>query len=186
MKAIAALLLLLTYFAPSPANGDDQRSIQALQQTLRNHPAPDVEGQTRLDLLKIYQKHQNWAEAAKQLARLRQLAPQEPEYAYQLGIVYQKMSKAAFERMKEVDINSARVQQTLGEQYGIAGDQEKAVAAFRKAIAADPKLSGSHLAIAMIYAAQGNAEEARAEINRELEIAPESKLAKQALTMVVK
>jgi tetratricopeptide (TPR) repeat protein len=145
--------------------------------------SPDTEGQARLQLLRIYQKEQDWWEAARQLERLRELAPKDPEYAYQLGVAYQNMSKSAFERMKDLDSHSARVQQTLGEQYSIAGDQQKAIAAYRRAIEADPKLAGSHVALAMIYAQVGKPDEAKAEINRELEISPNSALARQIFQM---
>jgi len=67
----------------------------------------------------------------------------------------------------------------LGEQYGVAGEREESVRAFRQAIAADPKLAGSHLALAVIYAQLGKRTEALAEIDQELAIAPQSAAARQ-------
>jgi tetratricopeptide (TPR) repeat protein len=174
---------LLAAASAAEKAGRTEQATRQLQRILETQVTPDVEGQARLQLLRIYQKEQDWREAARQLERLRELAPQDAEYAYQLGAAYQRMSKSAFERMKELDPHSARVQQTFGEQYSVGGDQEKAIAAYRRAIEADPKLAGSHLALAMIYAQAGKADEAKAEISRELEISPNSAIAKQMLRM---
>ncbi len=110
---------------------------------------------------------------------MRRLAPNDPEYAYQLGAVYQNISKWAFNRMQEQAPQGARTQQMLGEQYSIAGEREKAIGAFHQAIAADPKLAGSHLALAMIYMQLGKRTDALAEIGQELAIAPQSAVARQ-------
>lgn len=67
----------------------------------------------------------------------------------------------------------------LGEQLSAAGDTEKAIAAFRRAVSADPKLSGPHLALSVVYLRMNKRDEALAEIDQELAIAPESAVAKQ-------
>lgn len=191
---ITTLVLSAALFAQSPANdlramldsaraaqraGNVQEARRKLEQILKGDAPADVAGQARLDLLRIHQRNGDWWEAAGQLRELRKLAPQEPEYAYQLGVAYQNLSRAAFDRMQAVAPKSARMQQLLGEQYTIAGEREKAITAFQQAIEADPKLAGSHLALAMIYAQGGKRAEALAEIDQELAIAPESAVAKQ-------
>jgi tetratricopeptide (TPR) repeat protein len=159
--------------------GDTPAAVRRFEKVLRSDPPADVAGQARLELLRIHQKSGDSWKAAEQLRELRKLAPGEPEYAYELGAVYQNLSKWAFERMQALAPQGARTEQMLGEQYSIAGEHEKAIAAFRRAIAADPKLAGSHLALAMIYVQLGKRADALAEIDRELAVASQSGVARQ-------
>lgn len=140
---------------------------------------PVLDEAARLKLLREYERRGEWFQAAEQLEALRKIAPKNTEYAYQLGAVYRSMSKWAFEAMRSQAPQSARVQQMMGEQYSIAGEADKAVTAFERAIAADPKLPGSHLALAVLYMRMDKKEQARAEIEKELAIAPDSAMAKQ-------
>jgi tetratricopeptide (TPR) repeat protein len=141
--------------------------------------APALDEAARLKLLRGYERRGEWFLAAEQLEALRKLSPKNPEYAYQLGVVYRSMSKWAFETMREQAPHSARVQQIMGEQYSIAGDSAKAIAAFEQAIAADPKLPGSHLALGVLYMRMNKKDDALAEIDNELVIAPDNAMAKQ-------
>jgi len=196
MRCVAAIWLLfagtLLAQAPSvsPASqlkaamataqaGKSDAAIKQFEAILRAAPPREVAGQAHLELARIYQQRGDWWNAATQWETLRKLAPDEPEYAYHLGLAYRYLSKWAFERMNAVAPQSARVQQLLGEQLAVMGKSERAVSAFERAIAAEPKLAGSHLAIAMIYLQSGKRDEALAEIDRELEIAPESVAAAQ-------
>ena len=154
-------------------------AIQQFDAILKTNPPLEIAGQAHLELARIYQSRGDWWEATSQWEALRKLAPSEPEYAYQLGLAYQHLSKWAFERMYAKAPNSARAQMKLGEELAAMGRQEKAIEAFENAIAADPKLQGPHLALAVIHLQAGKKDEALAEIDRELEIAPESVAAKQ-------
>lgn len=140
---------------------------------------PLMDVRKRLALVRQYEKNDDWWNVIEQLQQLRKLAPNEPEYAYQLGTAYKHMSKWAFDRMQTVAPQSARVQLMLGEQYSVAGEHDKAESAFLKAIAADPKLEGSHLALAIVYLQTGKRDQALSETNKELAVAPESAVAKQ-------
>jgi tetratricopeptide (TPR) repeat protein len=164
--------------------GRTQSAIKQFHDILRATPAPEIAGQARLELVRIHQRRGEWWESAEQLRELRKLAPQEAEYAYQLGLAYQNLSKWAFERMRTIAPSSARTGQILAEQYSVRGEIDKAVAAYNNAIAADPKLAGSHLALAILYLRAGKREDAKIEIDRELEIAPESAMAKQVLNAI--
>lgn len=191
----AAILLLAQLAASQAAETDSRRLLQAAmadekagrtdaavaryQAIVRNTSDAGIVGQARLELVRIYERRGDWWEAAGQLENLRKLAPGDAEYCYQLGIVYRNLSKSAFEHMRSVAPRSARVEQLLGEQYAAAGDSEKAAAAYQRAIAADPKLEGSHLALAVIYFRDRKRDQALAEIDKELEIAPQSALARQ-------
>src|SRR5258708_1406668 len=107
-----------------------------LNRLLANHPRPETEATIRRRLLRIYQMHAQWIPAAAQLEQLRKLVPNDLEYAYQLGSVYQRISKATFQRMRALAPQSARVQQVFGEQYSVTGDNSKAIRAYQAAIAA--------------------------------------------------
>jgi tetratricopeptide (TPR) repeat protein len=164
--------------------GRTQQAIDQFRTILKSQPTPEIAGQARLELVRIYQRRNNLWQSAEQLRELRKLAPADPEYAYELGAVYRNMSKWAFERMRTIAPASGRTQQMFAEQYSIAGDSDKAVAAYTAAIAADPKLPGSHLALAVLYLRQGDRDKAKAEIGKELDIAPESAAAKQVLQAI--
>ena len=159
--------------------GQTQAAVRQFRELLGAAPPPAVAGQARLELVRIHGSRGEWWEAAEQLQELRKLAPVDAEYAYQLGVVYRNISKSAFERMRTLGPQSARFQQMLGEQYSVGGDATKAVNAFSQAIQADPKLAGSHLALSIVYLREGKRNEALAEIDKELEIAPESAVAKR-------
>jgi tetratricopeptide (TPR) repeat protein len=160
-------------------SGDVTSAMRQFEKILRTDPPAEIAGQARLELLRIHQKSGDWWKAAEQLRELRKLAPQDPEYAYQLGAVYQSLSRQAFDRMQAFAPEGARTQQMLGEQYSVVGEREKAIAEFRKAIGADPKLAGSHLALAIIYMQLGKRVDALGEIDQELAIAPQSVVARQ-------
>ncbi len=96
-----------------------------------------------------------------------------------IGRDVSQYSKSAFEKIQRLGPGSARAQQLLGEQYSISGDLSNALSAFRQAAAADPRLAGTHLAMAVLLLRQDKREQALSEIDKELEIAPESVIAKQ-------
>ena len=171
--------VLLKSATSAETAGDMPAAVREFEKVLHSDPPADVAGQARLELLRIHQKSGDSWKAAEQLRELRKLTPGEPEYAYELGAVYQNLSKWAFERMQALAPQGARTEQMLGEQYSIAGEREKAIAAFRRAIAADPKLAGSHLALAMIYVQLGKRTDALSEIDQELGVAPQSAAARQ-------
>ena len=53
--------------------------------------APALDEASRLKLLRGYERRGEWFLAAEQLEALRKLAPKNPEYAYQLGVVYRSI-----------------------------------------------------------------------------------------------
>jgi len=128
----------------------------------------------RVELARAYERAGNRAGVVDQYFELRRLAPKDPEYAYQLGRAYMKLSTWCFQQIERVAPDSARVHLTLAENLAIQGRAAEAIAAYRKAALADPKLAGVHLALAQIYLKQGQLEDARHEISSELGIVPES------------
>ncbi|HEX8986288.1 MAG TPA: tetratricopeptide repeat protein [Bryobacteraceae bacterium] len=176
---------LLASASAAAKAGQTETAIRQFRQILRGAPAREIAGQARLELVRIHMRRGDWWDAAEQLQELRKMAPQEAEYAYQLGVVYRNLSRSSLVRLQAVAPESARLQQMLGEQFSIAGNSSQAIAAFKQAVAADPKLAGSHLALAVIYHRLGKRDQALAEIDKELTLAPESAVARQVRDSIV-
>jgi Flp pilus assembly protein TadD len=128
----------------------------------------------REQLARAYERAGRPSAAIEQYRAMRDLAPGDPEAAYQLGRSYLRLSEWAMQRLRDVDPGSARLFQALGHNYRVQGRADLAVRAFERALQADPKLPEVHLALAQIHAEQRNWTSARAEVELELEVVPES------------
>ncbi len=106
---------------------------------------------------------------------LVQLAPEDPEYAYRLGLAYLELSQWAHQRLRTTAPGSARLFQALAREYLRQGNTDLAVRALQHAAEADPSLPDIHLALAATYLDEGRLEDAAAEIHRELAILPSGK-----------
>ena len=120
-------------------------------------------------------------EALRNLRKAAELVPNDPEYAYQLGRAYQRVSEWSVERMRAADPESARLYLTLGESYAAERNTEKALEAFHKAAVRAPRMTGVHLAMAALLAEASRREEALAEIHQELAVSPGSAAAQALL-----
>jgi tetratricopeptide (TPR) repeat protein len=125
-------------------------------------------------LARAYERAGRPSDAIDQYRALRALAPDDPEYAYELGRAYLRLSEWAMQRLRDVDPGSARIYQVLGHNYRVQGRLDLAVRAFERAAQADPRLAEVHLALAQIHFARKDWDSARAEVQRELAIVPES------------
>ncbi len=128
----------------------------------------------RLELAKVYERAGNLPGVVDQFRALRDLSPQQGEYAYQSGNAYLKLAAWCYQQIVRLDPHSARAYQTLAENYRVQGRLEMAIRAFHHATQANPTLPGIHLALAQICLEQGNAADARKEVEQELAIVPES------------
>ncbi|HWQ35605.1 MAG TPA: tetratricopeptide repeat protein [Blastocatellia bacterium] len=156
------------------ALGKTTEAVSALERAVRLMPQ---EPQARLQLARAYERADNWPGAVGQYEALRQLVPQEPEYAYQLGRAYSRLAGWSYQRIAQLDPNSARLHQSLGQQYLMQGRTELAIRSYQQAAQADPKLPEIHLALALIYLEQKRLAEAAKEIELELKLVPHSKTA---------
>jgi len=156
------------------ALGRMAEAIRELEQALKLDP-----GQTlgRLQLIRAYELAGSPVAVVDQYRKLREGHPQDPEYAYQLGKAYLKLSGWAFQRMKEHNPRSPLFYQALANNYRLQGRDELAVRALKQAIEIDPKLPELHLLLAEIYLAQGKSGEARKELDLELSVLPDSRAA---------
>jgi tetratricopeptide (TPR) repeat protein len=154
------------------ALGKNTEAIAALQRATRSMPN---EPQAHLQLAKAYEASENWAAAVEELQKLVNLDPQEAEYSYLLGRAWTKLSAWSYQRLARLSPASARLHQALGQEYAMQGKYELAIAAYQQAARSDPRLPEIHLALALLLLELKRTDEARAEIDLELKLVPESK-----------
>ena len=157
------------------AAGRVSEAVRELERAVSLDPRQTL---VRAELAKAYERANNLGAMADQYRALRELAPQDPEYAYQMGRAYLRLAQWCLEQMRRLDPESPRVYESLADAYRAQGRTDEAIRAFQRAAQADPKLPGIHLALAQIYLEQRKPEDARQEIERELAIVPESLAAK--------
>jgi tetratricopeptide (TPR) repeat protein len=138
------------------------------------------EPQAHLQLGKAYEVAGNWIAAVQEFQKLVDLAPQEPEYSYQLGRAWTRLSEWSYQDIGQLNPNSARLRQALGQEYAIQEKYDLAMAAYQQAARADPNLPEIHLAMALIWLELKKFDEASREIELELKLVPESKAASEA------
>jgi tetratricopeptide (TPR) repeat protein len=80
----------------------------------------------------------NYLEALKEVQEANRLPPKDVDVLYTLGQVYGKLMSATYIKLAEVDPDSYRVHQVLGESYQAQKNTEKATAEFRKALDLNP------------------------------------------------
>jgi Tfp pilus assembly protein PilF len=103
------------------------------------------------------------------------LAPDDPEYAYRLGKAYLRLSQHAYERIRAIDPQAARLSQALGREYLAQGQPQLARVSFEAAAARDPRLADVHLALAQLAADDGRWDDAAREVAFELAVQPTSR-----------
>src|SRR5207247_8564037 len=94
--------------------------------------------QAHLQLANAYEASENWIAAAQQLQKLVELAPQEPEYAYQMGKAWMRLSGWSSQQIARINPNSARLLQGLGQVYAFQETYDLALTYLQAALEADP------------------------------------------------
>lgn len=135
--------------------------------------APE-EPRARFELGRAYMRGNQPLKAAEQFQVARRVAPQNSEYAYQLGMAYLNVAQWCVARIRQKAPKSARLYQIMAGNYRAQGQLGRAKTALEVAARADPSLPGVHLEIATIDLQQGDAKGARKQIEKELAIVPES------------
>lgn len=153
------------------ALGRTSEATRELEQAVKLAPREPL---AHLQLAKAYERAGNRIGEVDQYRALRDLAPTDPEYAYQLGRAYLDVSEWSLGELKRIDPRSARLHQARGHTFRVQGRPERALRAFERAAEADPSLPEIHLAMAQIYLQQNRLPEARREVEQELRIVPES------------
>ena len=123
----------------------------------------------RLQLARVEESSGDWTAAVEQYRALREMKPDEPEYAYGLGNAYLRFSewclrRAATRWMAARPASTRRRDTTTACRGGRTWRSRPSSVAAE----ADPTLPEVHLAMAQIHMEQKRWAEARQEIEREL------------------
>jgi tetratricopeptide (TPR) repeat protein len=154
--------------------GQIPEATRQLERAARLAPSEPL---VREQLAKAYELNADVPSLVEQYRILCEHSPKSPEYAYQLGSAYKKLSEWSYRQIQRQNPRSARIYQTLGQHYLLQGKVELALRAFRQAAEVNPALPEVHLALAQIYLDSGMRAEALQEVERELAIVPESRVA---------
>ena len=155
--------------------GQVPEATRQLERAARLAPSEPL---VRQQLAKAYELNGDVPSLVEQYRILCELSPNDPEYAYQLGCAYKKLSEWSYRQIQRQNPRSARIYQTLGQHYLLQGKVELALRALRQAAEVNPALPEVRLALAQIYLDSGRRAEALEEIERELAIVPESRVAR--------
>jgi tetratricopeptide (TPR) repeat protein len=128
----------------------------------------------REQLVRAYEMSGNFRGLVEQYRALVELAPDNPEYVYQLGNAYLGFAAWCHREIGALGPDSARIHQTVAEKFLAEGHADLAARAYRRAAELDPSLPEIHFSIALIYLEQGKPTEALEELEKELAIVPYS------------
>lgn len=156
-------------------------AIRALERASELAPQ---EPAVHLELAKVYDLVGDPFGVVSQNQILCTLAPHDPEYTYQMGQAYLKLSQWCVEEIRRRAPQSPRMYEITAEALLGQGQTTRAIHFFQRAAQADPKLPGVHLALAQIYLQQNRIQEAQREIAQELDLIPESAAAKALLEQI--
>jgi len=161
--------------------GKTDDAVRELQRAVRSMPS---EPSAHLQLARAYEAAEKWGLAVDELQKLTTMAPDNAEYSYQLGKALTRLSEWSLQQISRVNPNAARLHQALGQEYVIQGKYDRALLAYQRAAAADPRLPEIHLGMALILLQLKRFDEALAQVNLELALVPESKMATDAKTRI--
>ncbi len=160
------------------------RNSEAVRELKRAVVLMPKEPQAHLQLAKADEATDNWIAAVQEFQKLVELAPQEPEYSFQLGTAWAKLSGWSYGQITRINPDSARLHQALGQEYVIQEKYDLALGAYQQAARSDPKMPELHLAMALILLELRKFDQALAEIDLELNLVPESKIAAATKTKI--
>jgi len=161
--------------------GKTDDAVRELKRAVRSMPS---EPAAHLQLAKAYEATEKWGQAVEELQKVTAQAPDDAEYSYQLGKALTGLSGWSLQQISRVNPNSARLHQALGQEYVIQGKYDRALLAYEQAAAADPRLPEIHLGIAFTLLQLKRFDEALGQVNLELALVPESKMAAELKTRI--
>ncbi|MDQ3256038.1 MAG: tetratricopeptide repeat protein [Acidobacteriota bacterium] len=162
--------------------GKSSEAVVELKHAVRLLPK---DARARLLLARAYEASDNLPAAVEEYQKLVKLAPSEAEYSYQLGRALIKLSEWSYQRIARIDSSSARLYQSLGQEYLTQERFERAIYAYQQAVRADPKLPEIHLALAVVWFELKRFDNALVELELELKLVPESKAALEMKKRIV-
>ena len=109
---------------------------------------PGIQVQAGLELVEIYSAEHDLVKAASVIETLRQSSPTDPRVLYPAYRIYTDLAGEALLDLSVAAPDSGQMHQAIAHELARERDLNGAIASFRKAIAADPKLPGIHFEMA--------------------------------------
>jgi tetratricopeptide (TPR) repeat protein len=162
--------------------GNSQEALSELRRAARLMPQ---EPAVHLELAKAYEFSGNWLEAVPERQRLASLAPDNAEYSYRLAKDLRELSAWCLQEIRRTKSDSARLHQALGQEYALQGKYEEALAAYEQAVRSDPTMPELHLGLALVLLQLKRFDEALQQIELELNLVPESKIAAETKARIL-
>lgn len=153
---------------------EQDRAAEALSHLELAVKAKPLDASARRQLVRAFHLLGRDEEALRQLMKLGELEPADPEMLYLLGRVHLKLSLKAYEKLKEQDPENYRVYQLLGENYEIQGLHGPALVNYNKALERNPRAPGISVKIGDLLTAAGETARAVEAYRRETQTNPAS------------
>jgi tetratricopeptide (TPR) repeat protein/thiol-disulfide isomerase/thioredoxin len=133
-----------------------------------------------------YRSQKRWDDARKVLERALEVAPQDPEANYSLGMVFAQAGDTAkayehLQRALQARPVYPEALNNLGVLYLVTQRRDQAVESFEKCIQVAPGFDQAYLNLARVYALEGSRDKARSVLLDLLKQHPDHLQAKQAL-----
>lgn len=152
-----------------------QNNSEAITELKRAAAVLPREPQVHFELGRAYDRVGDRIAAVQEFQTLVRMDPKDPEYSYQLGNAWAKLSDWAFRQIIAINPKSARLSEGLAMENAEHGKNDEALGGYRQAAEADPNLPGIHLAMALLLLDMQKFDEALAETDKELKLAPGNK-----------
>src|ERR1035438_5772302 len=127
-----------------------------------------------INLSYAYQETGHLEESARVLEKANELFPNNTEVLYNRGKSYTKLMEKSYRQMADVDGDSYRFHQVMGDSYELRKDFPNAQAEYLKALekSPDPYLPGLHYSLGSSFWIEGRWDRAVEEFKKELAISP--------------
>jgi len=129
--------------------GDLAAAQSDLEQAFPNLDDAKIQKQAGLELIEIASAFGDLDQAAKIVAQLEKIAPQDPQIlfaAYQISL--QTVDRTLLS-MALAAPNSAELHMMMADEFVLQGDSDNAIAQYREAIRLNPQLAGVHFELAV-------------------------------------
>jgi tetratricopeptide (TPR) repeat protein len=130
--------------------------------------------QAYINLSYAYQESGRLEESTRILEKANELFPNNTEVLYNLGKGYTKLMEKSYQQMAQVDGDSYRFHQVMGDSYELRRDYPNAEAEYLEAIkkSPDPYLPGLHYSLGSSFWMEAKWDRAVEEFKKELEVSP--------------
>jgi tetratricopeptide (TPR) repeat protein len=148
-----------------------QNAIVPLKKVISLYPK---ELKAYINLSYAYQETSRIEDSARILEKANELFPNNTEVLYNLGKSYTKLMEKSYRQMADVDGDSYRFHQVMGDSYELRKDFPNAQAEYLKALekCPDPYLPGLHYSLGSSFWMEGRWDRAMEEFKKELAISP--------------